>query len=152
MIWQPKKTKFKRLHKGTLKKCRYKKSCVTTTQGVFGLKVLKSVRLNSKQLEQVRRKIISVRKKKEKQKIWFRCIPDIPVTAKPLGIRMGKGKGNIKYWTARVPAGKIVFQLNMMKKKKAFKALRLAKKILPMPTKTYMNKYWLNNNVRFKYN
>ena len=129
MIWQPKKTKFKRLHKGTLNKCRYKKSAITTTQGVFGLKVLKSVRLNSKQLEQVRRKIISVRKKKEKQKIWFRCIPDIPVTAKPLGIRMGKGKGNIKYWTSRVPAGKIVFQLNIMKKKKAFKALRLAKKI-----------------------
>jgi len=142
LTWQPKKTKFKRLHKGTLPKCTYKASSLRTQQGVYGLRVLKHTRLSSKQLEQVRRKIITVRKKREKQKIWFRCIPDIPITAKPLGIRMGKGKGQIKYWIARVPAGKIIFQLKYMDSWRAKKALKMAKKILPAPTKIYINFGW----------
>jgi large subunit ribosomal protein L16 len=85
------------LHKGGVQKCQYKLSAGQLQQAAVGLRILKSGQLTAKQLEQMRRKIITVRKKKEKQKIWFRCIPDIPITAKPLGIRMGKGKGGIKY-------------------------------------------------------
>jgi len=142
--WQPKKTKFKRLHKGVILRCKYKLSSRVSQQGIFGLRVLKSTRFTGKQLEQARRRILTVRKKREKQKIWFRCIPDIPVTAKPLGIRMGKGKGNIKYWISRLPAGKIIFQLNYMDKVRAKKALILAKKVMPMPTKIYVNSTWKN--------
>lgn len=138
-MWQPKRTKFKRFHKGNVTKCRYRLSATKLHQGAYALRVLKSVRLTAKQLEQTRRKLVTVRKKREKQRIWFRCIPDVPVTAKPLGIRMGKGKGAIKYWTSRLPAGKIIFQLNFMSNKRSLKALYLAKKILPMPTKIEKN-------------
>jgi large subunit ribosomal protein L16 len=138
--WQPKRTKFKRLHKGVVQKCQYKSSAVQLRQGVIGLRVLKSGRLTAKQLEQTRRKMITVRKKKEKQKIWFRCIPDVPVTAKPLGIRMGKGKGGIKYWISRLSAGKAIMQMNHMTQRRAIKALLLAKKMLPIPTKVLISK------------
>jgi len=133
--WQPKRTKFKRLHKGVVLSCQHKLPEDSIMQGVMGLRILKRGRLTVKQLEQMRRRIVTVRKKKEKQKIWFRCIPDIPVTAKPLGIRMGKGKGGIKSWITRVPAGKVIMQINYMTKKRVQKALYLAKKMLPVPSK-----------------
>ncbi len=69
----------------------------TTQDGLCALKILKSTRLTAKQLEQARRKILTIRKRKEKQLIWTKCQPDIPVTSKPLGIRMGKGKGTVDY-------------------------------------------------------
>jgi len=65
--WQPKETKFKRLQKGCIKKCRFKITARITQEGICGLKILKSTRLTAKQLEQARRKILSVRKRKEKQ-------------------------------------------------------------------------------------
>ena len=67
--WQPKQTKFKRLQKGNVKKCKFKLTSRVTQLGLCGLKILKSFRLTAKQLEQARRKILSVRKKKEKQLI-----------------------------------------------------------------------------------
>jgi len=137
---QPKYTKFKRLHKGTIRKCQYRLSAKYLQQGSAGLRVLKSGRFTQKQLEQARRKIVTVRKRKEKQKIWFRCIPDIPITAKSLGLRMGKGKGAIKYWSARLRAGKVIFQINRMTKRREVKALHLIKKVLPVPTKIILNK------------
>lgn len=149
-VWQPKKTKFKRLQKGVVHRCRYKQSAIRSHQGVYGLRVLKSTRFTAKQLEQARRRILTIRKKREKQKIWFRCIPDVPITSKPLGIRMGKGKGNIKYWISRLSAGKIIFQLNYMHEWRARKALILAQKVLPMPTKIYINSSWKNNRRKFK--
>ena len=66
---QPKKTKFKRLHKGSIQNCEYRQSALKLQQASYGLRVLKSGRLNAKQLEQARRKISKIRKKKEKQKI-----------------------------------------------------------------------------------
>jgi len=148
VVWQPKKTKFKRLHKGTTLSCEYRQSACKLQQGAIGLKVLRSGSLTSRQLEQVRRKISRVRKKKEKQKIWFRSIPDIPITAKPLGIRMGKGKGQISYWISRLTAGKIIFHVNWMSKNRANTALKSALKLLPVPTqiiscKTYNKKFLL---------
>jgi len=138
--WQPKRTKFKRLQKGTLRKCQYRLSAKYLQQGYAGLRILKSGRFTQKQLEQARRKIVTVRKRKEKQRLWFRCIPDIPITAKALGLRMGKGKGVIKYWSARLLAGKVILQINRMTRHRSVKALRLIKKVLPVPTKIVLGK------------
>jgi large subunit ribosomal protein L16 len=148
--WQPRQTKFKRLHKGKIKKCRFKRSARTTQDGICGLIILKSMRLTVKQLEQARRKIMTVRKKKEKQKIWTRCVSDTAITAKPLGIRMGKGKGAIKYWVHKAVAGKIIFHLSPRALKRAKTALEKAKKILPIPTKIYVNRTMLRRRIKFK--
>lgn len=138
--WQPKRTKFKRLQKGALQKCQFRLSVQSLQQGIAGLRVIKSGRLSIKQLEQSRRKLLTVRRKNEKQKLWMKCIADIPITAKALGLRMGKGKGVIKYWAARLFAGKIIFQVSHMKKSRELKALQLVRKLLPIPTKIVKNK------------
>lgn len=138
--WQPKKTKFKRLHKGTIRRCEYRVSARRLQHGSFGLRVLKSGRLTAKQLEQARRKILRFRKKKEKQIIWFRSIPDMPLTAKPLAMRMGKGKGSVNRWISKLTAGKIIFHMNWFEKRRALPALKKAAKMLPVPTKIWTNK------------
>lgn len=138
--WQPKQFKFKRLQKGVLKNCQFKVTASKPHQGSIGLRALKSGVLTSKQLEQARRKLLKFRKKKEKNKIWFRCIPDIPITKKPLGIRMGKGKGSPKYWIFRLAAGSVILQLSYMTRSRSAKGLILAKKALPIPTKVVYNK------------
>lgn len=147
--WQPKQTKFKRLQKGDLKKCRYKMTARGAQKGICGLRILKSTRLTVKQLEQARRKILTVRKKREKQTIWTRCQPDIPVTTKPLGIRMGKGKGTVEYWISRATAGKLIFVLSPRPIGRARAALRKAQKILPIPTKLYINRNLVKRRIRF---
>jgi len=133
--WKPNQTKFKRLQKGVIKKCQYSFSAMCLQQGSVGLRILKSGILTAKQLEQARRKIIRFRKKKHKQHIWFYCLPDIPITRKPLGIRMGKGKGSPKHWISRLTAGKTIMQLNYLVGNRSKKALSVVKKILPIPTK-----------------
>lgn len=148
--WQPKQTKFKRLQKGGIKKCRFKPTSRTTQFGLYALKILKSTRLTAKQLEQVRRKILSVRKKKEKQLLWSKCQSDIPVTTKPLGIRMGKGKGTVEFWIAKAIAGKLIFHLTLKSKHRIKKALKRAQKILPIPTKVYINRNMIKKKFKFK--
>ena len=148
--WQPKKTKFKRLQKGNLKKCRYKLSARTTQDGICGLIILQSRRLNLKQLELARRKISTVRRKREKQKIWTHCVTDVCVTAKPLGIRMGKGKGAVKYWTHKALAGKVIFHLSPRGVRRAKSALQKAQNILPIPTKMYINRQMRRKSIKFR--
>ena len=107
------------------------------------------MRLTLKQLEQARRKIVTVRKKREKQKLWSRCVTDTAVTAKPLGIRMGKGKGAIKYWVHKAVAGKVIFHLSPRALWRALAALKKAQKILPVPTKIYINRTMLKSPLEF---
>jgi len=91
----PKKTKFKKYRKGRIKNNETKKTAYTLYYGFYGLKILKNSRLNAKQLEATRRMISKYIRKKEH--LWIRVWPDIPVTAKPKEIRMGKGKGAVSY-------------------------------------------------------
>jgi len=137
--WKPKREKFKRVHKGTIAKCLFRNSAIRPQQGNLSLRALKSGIITAKQLEQARRKIILFKKKKHKQKIWYRCIPDVPITRKPLGLRMGKGKGSPKFWISRVSAGKAIIQLNYMQNNKPRSALTLVQKILPIPTRIVYN-------------
>ena len=127
----PKKTKFKKLQKGHLHDLKRK---ITTTQvyyGLYGLKVLKSSRLESRQLEAARRQIS--RQLKKQEFLWIRVVPDIPVTKKPNEIRMGKGKGSVDHWVVRAKAGQVIFELTCLLPKKAQALLISAAKKLSVP-------------------
>lgn len=130
-VLKPKRTKFKKLQKGYLKITEWKKSATKLYYGAYGLKLLKPCRLDTKQLEAARRLISRHLTKYEY--LWIRATTDIPVSAKPNEVRMGKGKGNIDYWVARLKAGHILFELTSMLPKKAYSLLITAAKKLPVP-------------------
>ena len=106
-MFKPKKTKYKKYQKGRLKS----NSCslLHLTFGCYGLKSLESGRITSWQIESLRQNIN--RKIKKSGKIWINIFPDIPITSKPSEIRMGKGKGNVDYWIAKVSPGQILFEV-----------------------------------------
>jgi large subunit ribosomal protein L16 len=133
MEWKPRKVKYKRLHKGRIYPLSYQHKNTSLKFGYYGLKILKDSRLTSKQLEASRRMISRGVRKKEK--MWIRCIPNISFTRKPLGIRMGKGKGLVderNNWIYRLQAGKVLFEVGFMSKTKAKKLLLAASKKLPV--------------------
>ena len=126
--WRPQRTKFRRLSKGVLKSISYSESNNSLRFGWYGLQSLGSARLSAKQLEATRRMVSRHIRKKEK--VWIRAFPDIPVTTKPIQIRMGKGKGAVDHWIHKLPAGKIIMEIGAMPETKA-KAILMgaAKKI-----------------------
>lgn len=145
----PKKTKFIKIQKGTIKPITFKKKIQNLDQGFYALKVLKNCRLDTKQIEATRRKISKEVRKKEK--LWLKILPDIAVTAKPNEIRMGKGKGSIDYWVFRLSAGRIIFELSYMSKLKSYAILAAAKNLLPIPTKIVKKQtYKLKKNENLK--
>ena len=130
-ILLPKRTKFKKLKKGLLSPIERKSTTTHLYYGLYGLKVLKASRLDSIQLEAARRQISRALGKREF--LWIRVIPDIPVTKKPQEIRMGKGKGTVDHWVAKVKAGQTIFELTYMLPKKAKTLLLSAAKKLAVP-------------------
>jgi large subunit ribosomal protein L16 len=131
VILPPKITKFKKQHKGVLTPIEWKKTACKVTIGVYGIQILKSLRMNLKQLETTRRQISKHLTKMET--FWFRVIPDIPVSKKPNEIRMGKGKGALGFWAFRVKAGQTFLEFSFVSPKKAqLIYLAIAKK-LPVP-------------------
>ena len=105
---QPKKTKFRKQRKGRIHGLA--KGGFTLNFGEFGLKALEPERVTARQIEASRRAI--TRYMKRQGKLWIRVFPDVPVTAKPLEVRQGKGKGSVEYWAARVKPGRIMFELD----------------------------------------
>lgn len=141
----PKKTKFLKIQKGSIKTVDFKKTAKTLFNGFYALKVLKSCRLTVSQLEAARRKISRTIRKKEM--LWLKVLPDTPITAKPNEIRMGKGKGTVSYWVFKLKAGKLLFELSNMPQIKAYYLLLMAKNLLPIPTKIVKKqKYILKKN------
>lgn len=125
-----KKTRFKKTKKGKVPFARYKASKSIIRRGAFGIKFLKNLRVSAKLLETLRRTLRQVAKKKTK--IWLRSKAITPVTRKPKEVRMGKGKGSIDKWVAKVPAGVVVAEvLNGSLKKSRLCFLRAQAK---MPT------------------
>lgn len=128
---QPKKTKYRKAHKGRIH--GNAKGGTELSFGAFGLKALAPERITARQIEAARRCI--ARHMKRQGKVWIRIFPDVPVSKKPLEVRMGSGKGAPEFWVARVKPGRIMFELDGVPKQLAREALELAAAKLPIPTK-----------------
>ena len=133
MFLQPRKTKYKKTKKGKLKKLEFKAN--TIKFGDFGLKAQVSGVISARQIEAARRTI--ARKIKRKGKIWICIFPDLPITAKPTESRMGKGKGSVSHWVARVRGGTTLFEVCGVPKHIATEALRAGSKKLPVKTRIF---------------
>ena len=127
----PKRTKFRRVHRGRLKGVATKSN--TVVFGDFGLQALEPVWLTSRQIEATRRSI--TRYVRRTGKIWIRVFPDKPITERPAETRMGSGKGAPEYWVAVVKPGMMLFEINGLEKAAAYKVLRTASHKLPIKTK-----------------
>jgi large subunit ribosomal protein L16 len=129
----PKQSKYKKTRKGRLSRLEFKANRLT--QGTLGLKATESGVISSRQLEAARQAI--VRKIKRKGKIWIKIFPDIPITSKPTGIRMGKGKGQVSHWGARVRGGTVLFEICGINQNVAIIALNSGSAKLPVKTKIF---------------
>ena len=128
---QPKRTKFRKQFKGRISGTA--KGGTDLNFGQFGLKALEPERVNARQIEAARRAI--TRAMKRAGRVWIRIFPDVPVTSKPTEVRMGKGKGSIEFWAARVKPGRIVFEIDGVPEDVAKEALRLGAMKLPIITR-----------------
>lgn len=128
---QPKRTKFRKQHKGRIKGVA--KGGTTLTFGAYGLKAQEPERVTARQIEAARRAM--TRHMKRAGRVWIRIFPDVPVTKKPTEVRMGKGKGSVEYWAAKVKPGRIMFEIDGVSEDVAREALRLAAMKLPVKTR-----------------
>jgi len=127
---QPKRTKFRKQHKGRNRGLAERGSSVSF--GEYGLKALGRGRLTARQIEAARRAM--TRHIKRGGKIWIRVFPDKPITKKPLEVRQGKGKGNVEYWVAQIQPGRMLYEMAGVDAEVAREAFRLAAAKLPIPT------------------
>jgi large subunit ribosomal protein L16 len=128
---QPKRTKFRKAHKGRIKGVAT--SGAELAFGQFGLKALEPERVTARQIEAARRAI--TRAMKRQGKVWIRVFPDVPVSTKPAEVRMGSGKGSPEYWAARIKPGRIMFEVDGVPTETAREALILGAAKLPIRTK-----------------
>jgi len=127
----PKKTKFRKAHKGRIHGDA--KGGTVLNFGSFGMKALQPERITARQIEAARRAI--TRHIKRQGRVWIRIFPDVPVTKKPTEVRMGKGKGSVEFWAAKVKPGRIIFELDGVNETLAREALELGSSKLPIRTK-----------------
>ncbi|MDX1252928.1 MAG: 50S ribosomal protein L16 [Pseudomonadota bacterium] len=127
---QPKKTKYRKQHKGR------NRGLATTGNkvsfGEFGLKATTTGRITARQIEAARRAM--TRYVKRGGKIWIRIFPDKPITKKPLEVRMGSGKGNVEYWVAQIQPGRMLYEMEGVSEEVAREAFKLAAAKLPVQT------------------
>jgi large subunit ribosomal protein L16 len=128
---QPKRTKFRKAHKGRIHGAA--KGGVELAFGQFGLKAQEPERVTARQIEAARRAI--TREMKRQGRVWIRIFPDVPVSKKPTEVRMGKGKGAVEFWAARVKPGRILFEVDGVAEETAREALRLGAMKLPITTR-----------------
>ena len=130
-MMQPKKTKFRKAHKGRIHGVAT--SGATLSFGQFGLKAMAPERITARQIEAARRAL--TRHMKRAGRVWIRVFPDLPVSKKPAEVRQGKGKGSVEYWAARVKPGRILFELDGVAGPLAAEAFERAAMKLPIKTK-----------------
>lgn len=128
---QPKRTKFRKTHKGRINGSA--KGGTTLNFGQYGLKALGTERVTARQIEAARRAI--TRHMKRMGKLWIRIFPDTPVTKKPAEVRMGSGKGGVEFWAAKVKPGRVMFELEGVSEEIAREAFELGSAKLPIKTK-----------------
>ena len=128
---QPTRTKYRKAHKGRIH--GHATRGATLNYGEYGLKALEPERIISKQIEAAR--VSLTRYMKRTGKVWLRIFPNIPVSKKPVEVRMGKGKGAPEYWACRVKPGRIIFEVDGVTEDVAREALYKASTKLPIKTK-----------------
>ena len=128
---QPTRTKYRKAHKGRIH--GHATRGATLNYGAYGLKALEPERIISKQIEAAR--VSLTRYMKRTGKVWLRIFPNIPVSKKPVEVRMGKGKGAPEYWACRVKPGRIIFEVDGVTEDIAREALYKASTKLPIKTK-----------------
>ncbi|MGA0026781.1 MAG: 50S ribosomal protein L16 [Steroidobacteraceae bacterium] len=129
-MMQPKRTKYRKQHKGNLAGTAIRGNSVAF--GEYGLKATGRARMTAREIEAARRAM--TRYVKRGGQIWIRVFPDVPITQKPLEVRMGSGKGNVEYWVAKVMPGKVLFEIEGVPEATAREAFRLASAKLSVST------------------
>ena len=128
---QPMRTKFRKAHKGRIH--GVSKAGTELNFGQYGLKALEPDRVTARQIEAARRAL--TRHMKRAGRVWIRVYPDVPVSKKPIEVRMGKGKGTPEFWVCRVKPGRIMFEVDGIPLAVAKEALGLAAAKLPVKTR-----------------
>ena len=128
---QPMRTKYRKAHKGRIRGVA--SSATTLAFGQFGLKAMAPERITARQIEAARRAM--TRHMKRAGRVWIRIYPDVPISKKPLEVRMGSGKGAPEFWVARVKPGRILFEVYGVTSQVAREALTLAAAKLPIKTR-----------------
>ena len=127
---QPKRTKYRKMFKG--RNAGYAVRGASVAFGEYGLKATSRARMTAREIEAARRAL--TRYVKRGGQVWNRVFPDVPVSKKPLEVRMGAGKGNVEYWVAKVLPGKILFEIEGVDEVTAREAFRLASAKLSVST------------------
>ena len=127
----PKRTKFRKAHKGRIK--GETKGGSALNFGAYGLKAMEPERITARQIEAARRAL--TRHMKRQGRVWIRIFPDVPVSSKPAEVRMGSGKGAPEFWVARVAPGRIMFEVDGVPEDLARRGFELAAAKLPIKTK-----------------
>ncbi|SES41637.1 LSU ribosomal protein L16P [Tranquillimonas rosea] len=135
---QPKRTKFRKQHKGRIHGDA--KGGTELNFGTYGLKAIEPERITARQIEAARRAM--TRHMRRQGRVWIRIFPDLPITAKPIEVRMGKGKGSVDRWAAKVKPGRVMFEIDGVNEETAIEALRLAAMKLPIKTRTIIRDDW----------
>ena len=128
---QPMRTKFRKAHKGRIHGLATSGNALNF--GRYGLKALEPERVTARQIEAARRAM--TRHMKRAGRVWIRIFPDVPVSKKPIEVRMGKGKGAPEYWVCRIKPGRILFEVDGVTVQVAKEALALAAAKLPVKTR-----------------
>src|SRR5918993_2196157 len=105
---QPKRTKYRKQFKGRNRGLATRGSNVSF--GEFGLKATSRARMTAREIEAARRAM--TRYVKRGGQVWIRVFPDVPVSKKPLEVRMGSGKGGVEFWVTRIKPGRILFEID----------------------------------------
>jgi len=135
---QPKRTKYRKMFKGTNTGLAHRGSSVSF--GEYGLKCTSRARMTAREIEAARRAM--TRYVKRGGQVWIRVFPDLPITKKPLEVRMGSGKGNVEYYVAKIKPGKVLFEMEGVSESIAREAFRLAASKLSVDTQ------FVTRNVR----
>ena len=128
---QPKRMKYRKRQRGRLRGTAFRGSNLSF--GDYGLQAVESGDITSRQIEAAR--IAMTRHAKRGGKVWIRIFPDTPKTKRPPETRMGKGKGNPEFWTARIRRGRMLYEMEGVTPDVAREALRLAAHKLPVKTR-----------------
>jgi large subunit ribosomal protein L16 len=134
----PKRTKFRKQFKGRIH--GEAKGGSDLNFGSYGLKAIEPDRINARQIEAARRAM--TRHMKRQGRVWIRIFPDVPISKKPIEVRMGKGKGSPEYWAAKVKPGRVMFEIDGVSDVVAREALRLAAMKMSVKCRIIVREDW----------